>query len=545
MESIPITVFTGFLGSGKTTLILEIIKKLPVGYNTVLLKNEFGEAETDSALARETNLQVTEMTNGCLCCVLVGQLKNALEEIRDKYRPDRIIVETSGSAFPAPIAWQIRKMDGFVLDSIMTVVDCKNFVGYEDTSYTARLQAKYTDLILLNKVELVTERGLDLVIDKVCELNADTARTIVRKGSAPPLDLVFGVDTRLFPLSSPDQSSPSSDHQHQHQHDDHCPDQVDTSHSDNEVTEMTNGCLCCVLVGQLKNALEEIRDKYRPDRIIVETSGSAFPAPIAWQIRKMDGFVLDSIMTVVDCKNFVGYEDTSYTARLQAKYTDLILLNKVELVTERGLDLVIDKVCELNADTARTIVRKGSAPPLDLVFGVDTRLFPLSSPDQSSPSSDHQHQHQHDDHCPDQVDTSHSDNEVDLIQVLAPLDGCAGYDFKKLNGFLGTLPPEDVYRVKGIVLLSVIPDDILKFPDIFPSGIPTTHTPQTASMLYILNFAFGRFTLTPITSTLTLHELKDTSLKLTFMGSHLYLYQSQISDFFNLLPLQISVHFRK
>ena len=75
----------------------------------------------------------------------------------EKFNPDRIIVEASGSAFPAPIAWQIRQMkdQGFVLDGIVTVIDCVNFRGYEDTSYTAKMQAKYTDITLLNKHELV------------------------------------------------------------------------------------------------------------------------------------------------------------------------------------------------------------------------------------------------------------------------------------------------------------------------------------------------------------------------------------------------------
>ncbi|KAJ2317378.1 hypothetical protein IWW51_005380, partial [Coemansia sp. RSA 2702] len=118
------------------------------------------------------------MTNGCLCCVLVGQMKRALEEIKEKFQPDRIIIETSGSAFPAPIAWQIREMEssGFHLDAILTVIDCINFCGYEDTSYTARLQAQYTDLILLNKWEHISERQLDIVIDHVNELNTDTPK---------------------------------------------------------------------------------------------------------------------------------------------------------------------------------------------------------------------------------------------------------------------------------------------------------------------------------------------------------------------------------
>ncbi|KAI7863380.1 CobW/HypB/UreG, nucleotide-binding domain-containing protein [Spinellus fusiger] len=201
-KPIPVTVFTGFLGSGKTTTILSLIRQLPEDYKTCLLKNEFGDIAVDSQLAKESSIGVQEMMNGCLCCVLVGQMKRALQELKEKYNPDRIIVETSGSAFPAPIAWQIREMasEGFVLDSIITVVDCVNFRGYEDNSYTAKLQAQYTDVILLNKHELVSERELDDVIDHVNELNTDTPKVKCGVNGISP-DLVFGLDTSLFQLS--------------------------------------------------------------------------------------------------------------------------------------------------------------------------------------------------------------------------------------------------------------------------------------------------------------------------------------------------------
>ncbi|KNC98176.1 uncharacterized protein SPPG_06580 [Spizellomyces punctatus DAOM BR117] len=198
---IPITVFTGFLGAGKTTLILSLIQRLPKGYNVVLLKNEFGDVKVDSELARESNVKVTEMLNGCMCCVLVGQMKNALEEIRDTMSPSRIIIETSGSAFPAPIAWQIRSLPSFSLDAIITVIDCLNFKGYEDTSYTAKLQAQYTDLLLLNKYELASERQLEDVLDRVNDLNTDTPKVPALNGSVNP-DLVFGIDTSLFGLDT-------------------------------------------------------------------------------------------------------------------------------------------------------------------------------------------------------------------------------------------------------------------------------------------------------------------------------------------------------
>ncbi|KAJ1926909.1 hypothetical protein IWQ60_003386 [Tieghemiomyces parasiticus] len=201
-----VTVFTGFLGAGKTSLILALLKQLPADYRVVVLKNEFGDAETDSALVRESNIAVQEMVNGCLCCVLVGQMKTGLLELKAKYRPHRILIETSGSAFPAPIAWQVRELadEGFALDSVVTVIDCANFTGYEDTSYTAKMQAQYTDLILLNKHHLVSERDLDTVIDRVNDLNTDTPRVKCGAPGDVPIsaDLVFGIDTPLFALEA-------------------------------------------------------------------------------------------------------------------------------------------------------------------------------------------------------------------------------------------------------------------------------------------------------------------------------------------------------
>lgn len=210
--AIPVTVFTGYLGSGKTTIILNLIKQLPKDYNAVLLKNEFGNVQTDSALAKERNIEITEMINGCLCCVLVGQLNNALTELVEKYSPDRIIIETSGSAYPAPIALEIREMKNLLeLDGIVTVIDAINFEGYEDKSYTAKIQTRFTDLILINKHEEVSERDLDDVLDDVYELNLDTPKVKTDHGVVNP-DLVFGLDTKLFSKNDGDASVRDKDH---------------------------------------------------------------------------------------------------------------------------------------------------------------------------------------------------------------------------------------------------------------------------------------------------------------------------------------------
>src|SRR2546430_913546 len=105
MAAIPITIVTGFLGSGKTTLILSLLPQLRAAnpsYRLALLKNEFGDLAIDSQLASASAISaVQELLNGCICCNLVGQLGPALEELADSAAPpDRIVIETSGSAFP-------------------------------------------------------------------------------------------------------------------------------------------------------------------------------------------------------------------------------------------------------------------------------------------------------------------------------------------------------------------------------------------------------------------------------------------------------------
>lgn len=197
-NKIPVTVLTGFLGAGKTTIILNLIKQLPKSYQSVWLKNEYGSQAIDSELAKENNIAVKEMINGCLCCVLIGRLGQALEEIRTKYHPERIIIETSGTAYPGPIALEIRKLnDQLVLDGLVNVIDAVNFPGYIDKSYTARLSTKFTDLILINKHEQVDERQLEQVLDDVYDLNSETPKVKTDHGVVSP-DLVFGLDSQLF-----------------------------------------------------------------------------------------------------------------------------------------------------------------------------------------------------------------------------------------------------------------------------------------------------------------------------------------------------------
>ncbi len=228
MAPIPITVITGFLGSGKTTLILNLLPQLRDAnpdYKLALLKNEFGDLAVDSQLASSSAIAgVQELLNGCICCNLVGQLSQALAELQAAVRPDRIVIETSGSAFPATLALEInrlaRETGGYVLDGVVSVLDVENWKGYDDTSYTARIQARYTDLIVFNKWEACDDRRFDECRDRVGDLEIDIAWVKSRKGWVS-MDVVFGIDGGLArELGESHEHGDHHVHDHQHDHQD-------------------------------------------------------------------------------------------------------------------------------------------------------------------------------------------------------------------------------------------------------------------------------------------------------------------------------------
>lgn len=221
---IPITIITGFLGSGKTTLILNLLPQLRAAnpsYKLALLKNEFGDLAVDSQLASSNAIAgVQELLNGCICCNLVGQLSTALAELRSTVAPDRIVIETSGSAFPATLALEVNRLaretgGQFVLDGVVSVIDVENWKGYEDTSYTARIQARYTDLIVFNKWEGAGERRFDECLDRVGDLEIDTPWVKSDKGWVD-MGVVFGIDGGLAQDLTEDHGAAAAAHDHDH-----------------------------------------------------------------------------------------------------------------------------------------------------------------------------------------------------------------------------------------------------------------------------------------------------------------------------------------
>jgi len=173
---IPVTVLTGFLGAGKTTLLNRILTEQH-GQRIAVIENEFGEIGIDQALVVNTEEEIFEMNNGCLCCTVRGDLIRILGNLmkrRDKF--DRILVETTGLADPGPVAqtfFMDEEMKGNLrLDGIVTLVDCKHVALHLEDSAECRKQIAFADLLVLNKVDLVDTISVDTLETRLRTMNS-------------------------------------------------------------------------------------------------------------------------------------------------------------------------------------------------------------------------------------------------------------------------------------------------------------------------------------------------------------------------------------
>ena len=173
--TIPVTVLTGYLGAGKTTLLNRILSENH-GRKYAVVINEFGELGVDNDLVIDTDEEVFEMNNGCICCTVRGDLiriVSGLMKRRGKF--DGIIIETTGLANPAPVAQTFFVDEGVKartrLDAIVTVVDAKNLPMRLVDSAEAEAQIAFADVIVLNKTDLVTPDELEKVEASIRKIN--------------------------------------------------------------------------------------------------------------------------------------------------------------------------------------------------------------------------------------------------------------------------------------------------------------------------------------------------------------------------------------
>jgi G3E family GTPase len=219
---VPVTILTGFLGAGKTTLVNRILAGSH-GRRYAVVVNEFGAVGIDGALIVAADDTVVEMSNGCLCCAVRGDLAAALHDLLGRaQRFDGLIVETSGLADPGPIA-QTFLADPFLLaatrvDAIVTLVDAANVVARLADSVEAATQIALADVIVLNKCELATPPALADIETRIHILNPTAPITRATRGEVP-LDRILGraaFDLERFADLTPSENPPHGSAGHIH-----------------------------------------------------------------------------------------------------------------------------------------------------------------------------------------------------------------------------------------------------------------------------------------------------------------------------------------
>ena len=195
-KKVPVTILTGFLGSGKTTLLNRILSE-EHGKRIAVIENEYGEVGIDQGLVINADEEVFEMSNGCICCTVRGDLIRVLGNLmkrRDKF--DYVLVETTGLADPGPVAQtffmddEIR--DEFSLDGIVTLVDAAHIDQQLGRSDESSEQVAFADVLVLNKTDLVSDESLDILESRLRDMNR-MARVVRSKQADVSIDTVLNL----------------------------------------------------------------------------------------------------------------------------------------------------------------------------------------------------------------------------------------------------------------------------------------------------------------------------------------------------------------
>ena len=233
MSQIPVTILTGFLGSGKTTLLKRILTEAH-GQKIAVIENEFGEENIDNEiLVNDTQENIIQMNNGCICCSIREDLRETLQLLAAKKRKglldfERVVIETTGLADPGPVA-QTFFMDEeiaeqYLLDSILTLVDAKHATGQLNDRQEARRQVGFADQIFISKSDLVAADEVQALMHRLKQMNPRAPQKAVHFGDVAIKD-VF--DLRGFNLNAkldidPDFLQADEPHDHDHVHGEDC-----------------------------------------------------------------------------------------------------------------------------------------------------------------------------------------------------------------------------------------------------------------------------------------------------------------------------------
>lgn len=234
MALIPATILTGFLGSGKTTLLKRVLTEAH-GQKIAVIENEFGEENIDNdILVTDTQEQIIQMSNGCICCTIREDLRTTLQDLAARKRRgeldfERVVIETTGLADPGPVAQTFFMDDevaeSYLLDAILTLVDAKHAQQQLDDRQEARRQVGFADRIFISKADLVSADELAALQHRLTHMNPRAPQSVVHFGEVP---LAQVLDLRGFNLNTkldidPDFLKEDEGHDHDHHHDHaHC-----------------------------------------------------------------------------------------------------------------------------------------------------------------------------------------------------------------------------------------------------------------------------------------------------------------------------------
>ena len=228
---IPATILTGFLGSGKTTLLKRVLQEAH-RQKIAVIENEFGEENIDSdILVSDTQEQIIQMSNGCICCTIREDLRATLRDLAEKRRKgelsfDRVVIETTGVADPGPVAQTFFMDDeiaeSYLLDSILTLVDAKHAQTQLDERQEARRQVGFADQIFISKTDLVPSDEVAALRHRLTHMNPRAPQKTVHFGEVA-LSEVF--DLRGFNLNAKLDIDPDflKEEDGDHAHHDHAP----------------------------------------------------------------------------------------------------------------------------------------------------------------------------------------------------------------------------------------------------------------------------------------------------------------------------------
>ena len=228
-----ITIFSGFLGAGKTTLIKKLIEEAYQGEKLVLIENEFGEIGIDGGFLKEAGIEVTEMNSGCICCSLVGDFGKALEKVLDEYHPTRILIEPSGVGKLSDVINAVKNLNADVeLDAFVTVADVnkvrlytKNFGEFYNN------QIEHASAIVLSRTDGVDEARLQSAVALLRERNPKAPIVTTPWNHLTAAQLLDAMEQRdglkaemleQVRHEHGEHCGCDHDHEHHHEHGEHC-----------------------------------------------------------------------------------------------------------------------------------------------------------------------------------------------------------------------------------------------------------------------------------------------------------------------------------